>query len=407
MTYQTHTLSNGIRLVHKQTDSLVAHCGLTINAGSRDEQKNEQGLAHFIEHLIFKGTHKRRAHHILSHMENVGGEINAYTAKEDTCIYASFMHKQYGRCMDLISDIVFRSVFPPKEIQKEKDVVLDEINSYRDNPSERIFDEFDNVIFYDHPLGTNILGVPKTLKKFSQENIYDFMEKNYVTHEMVLASVGKTDFKKLIYLAEKYFGEFAEKKKLIPRQKFTQYTARNITVKRRNHQVHCMMGNEAYHVDHPRKTSLILLNNILGGPGMNSRLNMGIREKYGFCYNLESHYQPYSDTGLFSIYLGTDKGYIDKTIELVHKELALLRNKPLGILQLGRAKMQLQGQVAISLESNLNEMLSIGKSILMYDKIDTIEQINEKIEKVTAMDLMETAHEIFDTGKLSMLLYKP
>jgi predicted Zn-dependent peptidase len=407
MQYFFHTLSNGIRLVHKHADSYVAHCGLTINAGSRDESDNEQGLAHFIEHLIFKGTNKRKAYQVLCHMENVGGEINAYTSKEDTCIYATFMNSHYSRCFDLISDIVFDSVFPDREIEKEKDVVMDEINSYKDNPGEQIFDDFDGIIFRNHPLGANILGTPAHLKKFGRKHIFSFLKKNYATHEMVISSVGKIEFNKLIKLVERYFGHFPASSKSLPRKQFEGYEASEKIVKRRNHQVHCIIGNEAYSASHKHKTTLILLNNILGGPGLNSRLNMGIREKYGFCYNIESHYQPYSDTGIFSIYFGTDADHIDRTIALVQKELSLLRNSRLGSLQLKRARQQLQGQVAISFESNLNEMLSIGKSLLLYEKIDSIEEINEKIRMITSSDLLEAANEVFDPAALSTLMYRP
>ncbi len=407
MQYFHHVLSNGIRLVHKPVASYVAHLGLTINAGSRDEESHEQGMAHFIEHLIFKGTHKRKAYHVLSHMENVGGEINAYTSKEDTCVYASFMNVHYARCMDLISDIVFHSVFPEREILKEKDVVMDEINSYKDNPGEQILDDFDEIIFKDHPLGANILGTPKHLKKFRRNGIFDFIQKNYITSEMVISSVGNIEFARLVKYAERYFGGFPQTYRAVPRKKFEMYQPESKYIKRRNHQVHCVIGNEAYNVDDKNKTTLVLLNNILGGPGLNSRLNMAVREKHGFCYIIESQYQPYSDTGLFSIYLGTDKYFLDKTLALVQKEMFLLREKRLGKLQLKRAKQQLQGQVAISFESNLHEMLSIGKSMLMYDKIDSIEQINEKIERITSSDLLEVANDIFEPSRLSMLVYKP
>lgn len=405
--YQFHTLANGIRLVHKHTNSRVAHCGITINAGSRDELTSEQGLAHFIEHLIFKGTQKRKAYQILSHMENVGGEINAYTGKEDTCIYATFMNTHYARCLDLISDILFDSVYPDKEITKEKEVVIDEINSYKDNPGEQIFDDFDEVIFKGHSLGANILGTPKHLRKFKRKHILEFLKRNYATSEMVISSVGDVDFRWLVRMVEKYFGRFTAGQRELPRIPFDNYAPSEKIVKRRNHQVHCMLGNIAYHANHDQKTTLVLLNNILGGPGLNSRLNMGIREKYGFCYNIESHYQPYSDTGILGIYTGTDAGYIDRTIDLVQKELNLLRVKSLGSLQLKRAILQLQGQVAISFESNVNEMLSIGKSLLLYDRIDTIEEINEKIERITPSDLLAVANEIFDPSSLSMIMYRP
>ncbi|MEE4177029.1 MAG: pitrilysin family protein [Bacteroides sp.] len=407
MTYLSHRLSNGIRIIHKPTDSYVAHCGLTINAGSRDEEANEQGLAHFIEHVIFKGTQKRRSHHILSHMENVGGELNAYTTKEDTCIHASFMNNFYPRWFDLLSDILFNSTFPEKELKKEKDIIIDEINSYKDNPSEQIFDDFDGLVFGDHPLGRNILGIPKYLKTFNQSHIQRFMERTYATEEMVICSVGRIPFADLIRLTEKYFGHAPQGQRQNQRLAVNHYQPVEKVVNRRNHQAHCVLGSPAYHADHSRKTALILLNNMLGGPGLNSRLNMAVREKHGFCYNIESHYLPYSDTGTFCLYFGTEAGYIEKTLSLIRKELNRFRNESLGLLQLKRAKQQLIGQVAISFESNMAEMLSMGKSILLYDKVETIEEINRKIEAVTAAELLETANEIFDPERLSMLTFKP
>ena len=407
MTYLSHRLPNGIRIIHKPTDALVAHRGLTINAGSRDEELYEQGLAHFIEHVIFKGTQKRRAHHILSHMENVGGELNAYTTKEDTCIHASFMHNYYQRWFDLLSDILFNSVFPERELEKEKDIVIDEINSYKDNPGEQIFDDFDGVVFDGHPLGRNILGTPKNLKSFSRDHIARFMGRNYATEEMVICSVGRIPFTELVHLAEKYFGHAPQSSRVNGRQPFNAYQPSQKVVKRRNHQAHCVLGGPAFQSYDERKTGLILLNNLLGGPGLNSRLNMAVREKHGFCYNIESHYLPYSDSGIFSIYFGTDHDYIDKTLTLIRKELNRFRQQKLGLLQLKRAKQQLIGQVAISFESNLVEMLSMGKSILLYDKVDTIEEINQKIEAVRATDLLEVANEVFDPEKLSMLTFKP
>lgn len=407
MTYLSHRLPNGIRIIHKPTDSYVAHCGLTINAGSRDEEADEQGLAHFIEHVIFKGTHKRRSHHILSHMENVGGELNAYTTKEDTCIHASFMNNFYPRWFDLLSDILFNSTFPEKELRKEKDIIIDEINSYKDNPSEQIFDDFDGLVFGDHPLGRNILGLPKYLKTFNQSHIQRFMERTYATEEMVICSVGRIPFADIIRLSEKYFGHAPQRQRQNQRQAVNHYQSVEKVVNRRNHQAHCVLGGPAYHADHPRKTALILLNNMLGGPGLNSRLNMAVREKYGFCYNIESHYQPYSDTGTFCLYFGTEAGSIDKTLSLIRKELNRFRNEKLGLLQLKRAKQQLIGQVAISFESNLAEMLSMGKSILLYDKVETIEEINWKIEAVTADELLEAANEVFHPERLSMLTFKP
>ncbi|MFO7997632.1 MAG: pitrilysin family protein [Bacteroidales bacterium] len=407
MIYQTHTLPNGIRLVHKQSQSMVAHCGMAINAGSRDEQENEQGLAHFIEHVIFKGTQKRRTFHILSHMENVGGEINAYTTKEDTCIYASFMSPFYKRWFDLLSDIVFQSVFPPRELDKEKDIIIDEINSYKDSPGEQIFDDFDGVVFKDHPLGRNILGKPALIRRFNRDSIQAFMAGNYLTEEMVICSVGNIPFPHLIKLAEIYLGHVPRGSRKNRRQAFTGYQPEIKYVKRRNHQAHCVLGNQAYHSTHPLKTTMVLLNNMLGGPGLNSRLNMAVREKHGFCYNIESHYHPFTDSGIFSIYFGTDAGYTEKTLAIIYRELARLRENRLGILQLKRAKQQLTGQVAISFESNLSEMLSMGKSLLVYNRVDSLEEINQKIEAISSAQLLEAANQVFEPESLSILGFRP
>jgi predicted Zn-dependent peptidase len=407
MTYYTHRLDNGIRIIHKPGNSPVAHCGIAINAGSRDESKAEQGLAHFIEHTIFKGTSRRKTYHILSHMENVGGELNAYTTKEDTCIYASFMKQYYQRWFDLMSDIVINSVFPAKEIAKEIDIIIDEINSYKDAPGEQIFDDFDAIIFNNHPLGRNILGTPSLLRSFNKEAILRFLNKNYVTEEMVICSVGPIEFPVLVKLAEKYFGPLPQSSRKNERLAFNNYTPTSKKVKRKNHQAHCVLGSHAYDSHHPLKTSLILLNNILGGPGLNSRLNMVIREKHGFCYNIESHYQPYSDSGILSIYFGTEPDYVDKTKSLIYKELKRLCENSMGSLTLKRAKQQLAGQVAISFESNLSEMLTIGKSMLLFDRVDNLEEITKKIETVTASMLLEAANDILNLDTLSTLTYSP
>ncbi len=407
MNYNRHTLQNGIRIVHRNSRSPVAHCGIMINVGSRDEKNNEQGLAHFIEHLIFKGTRRRKMYQILSHMENVGGDINAYTSKEDTCIHASFLKEYYERCLDLLSDIVFNSTFPEKAIYKEKDIVIDEINSYKDTPAEQIIDDFDEILFKGHPLEKNILGTPQNIEKFNRNKIFDFLEKNYSTHEMVICSVGNIEFVKLVYLAEKYFGLIQERTRENHRMPFKTYKPGIKELNRHNHQAHCVIGNIGYSNPNNRKTTLILLNNLLGGPGLYSRLNIAVREKYGYCYNIESSYQPYSDTGVFSIYLGTDNGYLEKTIELIHRELNKLMKYKLGSLQLKRAKQQLKGQAAIFFDSNINTTLSMGKNMILNDKINTLEDIYNKIESITSILLLETANEVFHPEKLSMLTYKP
>lgn len=407
MNYQRHTLSNGVRLIHRHSSSHVAHCGLVINAGSRDEDSHEHGLAHFIEHVIFKGTTRRKAFHVLSLMENVGGEINAYTTKEETCIYGSFMTAYYKRWFDLVSDIVFRSTFPARELEKEKDIILDEINSYKDSPAEQIYDDFDEIVFDSHPLGVNILGTPEHLRTFSRQSVYDFMDRYYATDQMVLCSVGNIPLHKLIQMAEQFFGQFPARTGNKNRIPVSTYQPLQKWEARKNHQAHCIIGNQAYGLLDRKKTPLLLLNNILGGPGLNSRLNLSVREKHGFCYHIESTYQAFTDTGIFNIYFGTDAAYVDKTLGLIHKELNRLRDVRLGALQLKRAKQQLTGQVAISFESNVNEMLSMGKSMVHFDDVDTMEDINRKIDAVTPEDLLEVANEVLHPDAMSMLVYKP
>ncbi|MDG1916907.1 MAG: pitrilysin family protein [Flavobacteriales bacterium] len=406
MSFHHHQLENGIRIVHKKTTGAVAHCGLIIKGGSRDEAEQEQGLAHFIEHVIFKGTSKRKAYHILSRMEDVGGELNAFTTKEETCIYSSFMPEYYSRALELLSDITFNSIFPKKELEKEKIVVLDEINYYKDNPSELIFDEFEEQVFSNHSLGKNILGTPKHIQTFDKKMIEDFMHKNYLTHEIIISSVGNISMSKLIKVIENHFANIPKKDLKREENKFSNYRKKEIEVERKGFQSHCILGTEAYGVNHPKKTALILLNNILGGPGMNSRLNLAIREKYGFTYSIESNYTSYSDTGIFSIYLASDNDKMNKSIKLAKRELIKFCEKPLGTLQLKKAKQQLIGQIAIGQESEVNLMLAMGKSMLLYNKVDTFELVKNKIENVTSEELVNVANEVFNLDNLSSLIYK-
>ncbi len=403
--YQSYTLKNGIRVVHKHSNRIAAHCGIFINAGSRDEKENEQGLAHFIEHTIFKGTAKRKAYHVLSRIESVGGEINAYTTKEDTVLYASFLHKHYKRSLELFADILFHSSFPEKELEREKEVIIDEINSYKDSPAELIFDDYEELLFKDHPIGRDILGKPKYIKKFGKKHIHQFIENNYNPEEIVICSVGKISFHQLIKWITLYFSDYKGKGVKKERQKFTSYQVFNAKVRKKTFQTHCIIGNEAFNYAEKEKTELVLLNNLLGGPALNSRLNMLLREKHGLSYNIESNYTPYSDTGIFCIYLGTAHNSIDKAMDLVHAELKKIRDNKLGSLQLHQAKQQLLGQIAISLDSDLNEMLSSGKSTLIYNKIDSYQVIAEKINAVSASDLMKTANTVFDPNKISTLIY--
>jgi len=406
MNYESYTLENGIRIIHLHSKSAVGHCGIIINAGSRDEKEHEHGMAHFIEHAIFKGTKKRKAYHILSRMEDVGGEINAYTTKEETTIHTSFLKNDYERAIELISDITFNSIFPSKEITREKEVIMEEINSYKDDPAELIFDDFEELIFKNQPLGKNILGNPKDLRRFNKKDIEHFIKKNYYTDEMVISSVGDISFTKFKKLANKYFGHIAPNPRSQERNKIENYTPEIKTVKKKTHQTHCIIGNIAYNVQDKKKIALTLLDNLLGGPGLNSRLGLLLREKHGFAYHVESNYSPYSDTGVFSIYFGTDKENFEKCIKLIKKEFESLRTKKLGIVQLKKAKRQLFGQIAINSENNANVMLSIGKSFSLFNKVDSLEKIKEKIEAVSVEDIQQVANEILDIDKMSMLVYK-
>lgn len=406
MEFLFHTLNNGIRLVLKPTkNGQAAHFGLTINAGSRDELDHEQGLAHFIEHSLFKGTKKRKAFHILSRMDSVGAELNAYTTKEETVIYASFLKSHFERAIEVIADIALNSTFPEKEILKEKDVIIDEILSYQDSPSDLIFDDFEELIYKNHPIGRNILGTEESIKTLGRNDMLNFISRRYRTSEMVLSAVGNLDFKKFIKLAEKYFGHLpqtADAEKRIPIKK--------VNVERKvldmdTFQAHMLIGGEAYANDHPLRTAAVLMNNYLGGPAMNSRLNMNIRERHGIAYNIESSYHPYSDTGVFSIYLGTDKKLIEKSEKLVRKELKKLREEVLTTTSLHRAKQQFKGQFALAQEGGVNMMLAIGKSLLFRDEVLSTVELMRRIDAITSKDILKVANDILNEDKLSVLVY--
>ncbi len=405
MEFNTYTLKNGIRIIHKSEKSEVGYCGIIINAGSRDEEEEEHGMAHFIEHVIFKGTKKRKAFHVLSRLEDVGGELNAYTTKEETCIYASFLKDDYERSMELIADISFHSIFPEKELEKEKEVIIDEINSYKDSPAELIFDDFEELLYPNHPIGRNILGEASKLKKFTKKDILHFIDKNYHTDQIVFCSVGSQSFKKVIKLAEKYFGDIPQNCRSKKREDIPTSQPTIIKTDKDTYQSHIILGSTAYDYNHPKRLGLHLLNNILGGPGMNSRLNMCLREKRGIAYNIESSYSPLYGTGIFSIYFGTDRKNVDKSIKIVFNELNKLRSQELGSMQLHKAKRQLKGQIAISSENKESLMLNIGKSHLLYNKVDSLIDIYDKIDKLTSSSLLEIANETFNPDNLSQLIY--
>ncbi len=405
MEYKIHTLKNGLRLIHSHSDSMVAHCGIIVNAGSRHEADDEHGVAHFVEHAIFKGTNKRRSYHIINRLESVGGDINAYTSKEETCLYSVFLKQYYERGLDLLADMFFGSIFPENEIEKEKTVIIDEINSYKDSTSDMIYEEFDALMFPDSSLGRNILGTTNKIKSFSSADLRRFHSRNYTTDNAVIFSVGNISFKKLVKLTEKYFANIDNRQKKLPSFAKIDYKPFNLRKNKDIHQVNCIIGNIAYDRHHAKKRTLSLLNNILAGYNMNSRLSIALREKHGYAYDLESNYTAYSDTGMFNVYFGTEKRNFNKSINLVNKEFAKLRTKQLGVLQLHKAQQQLIGQIAISRDKNSNRAYALGKNLLFFNKISDLPTIANNIQAITASDIMEVANEILDENKLSTLIY--
>jgi predicted Zn-dependent peptidase len=413
MRLQTLTLPNGIRLIHYPVTGRVAHCGIFINAGSRDETEKEHGLAHFIEHTIFKGTTSRNVFHILNRLENVGADLDAYTTKEETCINATFLTEDYERTLELFSDIFCNSIFPDQELEREKRVVSDEIRSYQDNPAEQIFDDFEDMVFSGHSLGRNILGTVKSLKKFNRNHIHEFIRRNYGLNGVVIASVGEIDFRRLVRIVAKYFSiQYPASSIRHPasiilphRQPFQSYKPVIREQKKKIMQVHCILGTEAYAFSDERRYPLAMLNNMLGGPIMNSRLSLALRERNGLTYYNESNYTAYSDSGIISIYFGTDPVHYEKALSIVYKELKRLREEKLSPVQLRTIKKQLAGQLAIASESNMATMLAIGKSFLLQDKFDPVEALLDKINQITSDQLLEISNEIFDESRLSRLTY--
>ena len=401
-----YILPNGIKILHKYRAGVVAHLSLMVNTGLRDEAANENGLAHFIEHMLFKGTKKRRAYHVLSCLENVGGELNAYTTKEETCIHASFLKDYYNKAIELISDVAFNSLYPENELEKEKEVILDEINSYLDSPAEEIYDDFENNLYKGHEMGRNILGTRELVEGFSRNDLCNFLKNNYSTDRIVIATIGDIPFEKFKNKIIAHFGDYKRYNTEYHRNRFIQLPTFNVVQERNSHLSHCMIGGLAYPVENEKKMHMVLLNNILGGPGMNSRLNLNIREKYGFAYTIESQYNAYSDTGNFSIYMGVDPHSLDKAVGLVFKELAKLKNNKLGTVQLSNAKNQLVGQLALSGESGLGELLAMTRDAFYKDEIEPLSETIRKIRNLKSEDILDVANEIFDNENLNILIYK-
>ncbi len=404
--FDLFTLHNGIRCIHRRTPSPVAHCALTIGSGTRDEAPAQHGVAHLLEHMLFKGTRRRRAYHINNTLENRGGELNAYTAKEETVVHATVLKADYRRAVDMIADVVFNSVFPEGEIEKEKGVIIEEINSYKDSPYDLIFDDFEDLLFSGSPLGRNILGSKRTIARLGRGDIFGFIDRTYNTPQMVFSSTGNIAPRRVQALCEELLGEVPSRDSESARAALPPYEKFEKTVGKGTFQSHCLMGNRAYGQCDPRRVALSLLVNILGGPMSNSILNEQLREKRGLSYNVESGYTLYSDTGVASIYFGADKDKIEQCMEIVAKELARLASSPLSSYRLNIAKRQLAGQIVVGSENNEGNMIGAGKSLLVYNAVDSISDSVAKIESVTASQIMEAAADVFNPAQMSVLAYR-
>ena len=430
--YNTYTLKNGLRIIHLPSPSQVVYCGYQIAAGTRNESSGEEGIAHFCEHMTFKGTERRNAIQIINALEGVGGELNAFTNKEDTVFYAAISKEHFSQAVDILTDIVFHSQYPQHEIEKEVEVICDEIESYNDSPAELIYDDFENIIFEGHPLGHNILGNAEQLRTYTTEDALRFVRRNYRTNNAIFFAYGDVDFAKICKsvecrtdsvecrvenvefatAAEISCGAVARSSSagLLPegRKNSKLYTLNSQLIVRQlsTHQAHVMLGTRAYDIHHPLRIPLYLLNNILGGPGMNARLNISLRERNGLVYTVESTMVSYSDTGIWCIYFGCDSHDIKRCLKLVRRELDKMMQKPLSASQLRNAKRQLKGQIAIACDNREQFALDFGKSFLHYGWEKDITHLYESIDKVTAEDIQKVANELFATNMLTTLIYK-
>ncbi len=407
MEYELIHLPNGIRVVLHQTVSPISHACMLINAGARDEQAGRYGLAHFIEHLLFKQTERRNTRQILNRLESVGGDLNAYTTKEYTCIHASFLSPHLARTLDLFEDLFFHSVFPEIELEKEKGVILDEMASYLDSPEDAILDDFEDQLFRGHSLGHNILGTADDLARLTRDDISDFIRGNYHTPEIVIGITGNYSLRRVIPLIERTLGKVPETTERQQRTPPEVPEPSQVQLKKPINQVHYLMGGKAYSVHDPNKVGLMLLNNLLGGMGMTSKLNMVVREKHGIAYTIESGYTPLSDTGIFHIYLGTDAEKTGKALRLVRNELRKLREHKMGDMQVHQAKQKFKGQIALAEENRLSLIISLAKSLMDDGRVQTLEEVFAQIDAVDAAQLLHIANEILDERNLSSLSFVP
>ena len=406
--YEMKILDNGIRILHKQVEhTKITHCGFILDIGSRDERPEQQGLAHFWEHMAFKGTKKRKAYHILNRIDSVGGELNAYTTKEKICFYASLLSTHFEKALELLSDITFNSVFPEHQIEKERNVILEEMALYEDNPEDAIQDEFDHTIFPDHPLGNNILGTRSSIRAFHKNDFEFFIRRNLRSEGLIFSSVSDMPSKKVFKLAAKYLADLGPYTGAPDRSCTADYVPRSRILKKPIGQCQCAIGRTAFSLHDPRRLPALFLSNLMGGPAMNSRLNLTLREQHGLVYNIECGYSPFSDTGLFGIYFGTEKRNLHRSVDLVLRELKKLREKPLSSLQIHRAIEQFIGQMAMAEENNISLMLMMGKSMLDLGHIDSFETVTKQVRELKPGDLLDLARDFLAEEQLSFLYFIP
>lgn len=402
-------LPNGLRIIHRPSASPVVYCGYAVNAGTRDELSGEEGMAHFVEHMTFKGTEKRKALQILNCLERVGGDLNAFTGKEDTVYHAAILHEHTARAVDLLTDIVFNSTYPQADIDKEVEVICDEIESYNDSPAELIFDDFENAIFAGHPLGHNILGSADTLRTYTTADALRFTQRYYRPENTVFFVYGDVDFKSVVRQLKRATSAFPAAQPLIdvtPSITLPPYQPRHIVHDKGTHQAHVMVGNRAYSAHDANRLPLYLLNNILGGPGMNARLNISLRERNALVYTVESSMVSYSDTGLWCTYFGCDPKDVKKCLRLVRRELDRVMDRPLSESQLKAAKRQIKGQIGVACDNRESFALDFGKAFLHYGWLKDVEKLMADIDNVTALEIQQAALDIFDPDRMTTLIYE-
>ncbi len=408
MEYTLHTFSNGLRLAFKQTENTqIAHCGFFVNAGSRDEKPNQVGLAHLLEHMLFKGTQKRNTNQVLNRLEVVGGDLNAFTTKDKTVVHASVVKDHFERAIELLTDVTFHSSFPEKPLEKEKKVIFEEIDMYLDSPDEKIYDEFQEIFYSDHPLANNILGSKESVASFTSADIFDFVNERYFANEIVLVVVAPVKFEKAVKVCQKYLDHLVLKKGAITRKKPSAKTGFDIVTKNGFSQAHVLLGCEAYPLNDSRRPALMLLSNIIGGPGLNSILNLKLREKHAYTYDVDCSLQTLTDSGFLTIYYGTDKKNVNRSKKAMIRELELLKQNPIKDALLKKYKTQFRGQMIMAEESNSSLMFVIGRSLLDLGYVESLAEILEKIEMITSEQIQAIANDLFTEKNMSFLTYLP